>query len=117
MVRAYSTNAGAFSKKDMQYPQLGRGIHACTDCVRVFAHPEPRSFNGALKDLAVETLTAPGHKVRVSDLYTARFGAVTGAADFLCERADPVYFSIAQGQTHAYKNGAFAAEYFLNRRR
>jgi len=76
----------------------------------VFAHPEPRSFNGSLKDLAVETLTAAGHEVRVSDLYAAKFGAVTGPADFLCERADPDYLSIAQEQTHAYKNGAFTAE-------
>ena len=76
----------------------------------VFAHPEPRSFNAALKDLAVETLTEAGHEVRLSDLYAARFGAVTGADDFLCQRADPDFLSIPHEQTHAYKSGAFAAE-------
>ena len=60
----------------------------------VFAHPEPRSFNGALKDLAVETLTEAGHEVRLSDLYAAKFGAVTGADDFLCQRTDPDFLSI-----------------------
>ena len=27
----------------------------------VYAHPEPRSFNGAMKDVAVETLRGMGH--------------------------------------------------------
>jgi len=76
----------------------------------VFAHPEPRSFNGALKDIAVETLTEAGHVVRLSDLYAAKFGAVTGVDDFLCQRADADFLSIAHEQTHAHKNGAFAAD-------
>jgi NAD(P)H dehydrogenase (quinone) len=76
----------------------------------VFAHPEPRSFNGALKDLAAETLIAAGHEVKVSDLYAAKFGAVVGVDDFLCERADPDFFSVAREQTHALKNGAMADE-------
>ena len=35
----------------------------------VFAHPEPRSLNGALRDVAVKELEAQGHEVLVSDLY------------------------------------------------
>ena len=31
----------------------------------VYAHPEPKSFNGALKDKAVETLEAQGYEVKV----------------------------------------------------
>jgi len=76
----------------------------------VFAHPEPRSFNGALRDLAVDTLTQGGHEVRVSDLYGMKFGAVVGAEDFLCERADSDFLSIAHEQTHAHKNGAFVEQ-------
>jgi len=76
----------------------------------VFAHPEPRSFNGALKDLAVETLTDAGHEVRLSDLYALKFGAVTGPEDFDCDRADPEFLSIAREQAHAHKTGAFAPE-------
>lgn len=38
----------------------------------VYAHPEPKSFNGALKDLAVLELTALGHQVKVSDLYAPK---------------------------------------------
>jgi NAD(P)H dehydrogenase (quinone) len=39
----------------------------------VYAHPEPKSFNGAMKDLAVQTLTGAGHTVQVSDLYAQQF--------------------------------------------
>lgn len=34
----------------------------------VFAHPDPRSLNAALRDTAVAELEAQGHAVRVSDL-------------------------------------------------
>ena len=42
----------------------------------VYAHLEPKSFNGALKDAAVATLTAQGHNVTVSDLCKTRFDPV-----------------------------------------
>ncbi|WP_207478206.1 NAD(P)H-dependent oxidoreductase [Arenibaculum pallidiluteum] len=51
----------------------------------VHAHPEPKSLNGSLKDLAVDTLSGLGHEVQVSDLYTMRWKAVADAGDF----ADP----------------------------
>src|SRR5688500_18901407 len=35
----------------------------------VFAHPEPRSLNGALRDVTIRELESQGHEVRVSDLY------------------------------------------------
>src|SRR5690606_18127015 len=38
----------------------------------VYAHPEPRSLNGALKDFTVQRLQAAGHAVQVSDLYAMR---------------------------------------------
>jgi NAD(P)H dehydrogenase (quinone) len=53
----------------------------------VFAHEEPRSFNGAMKDLAVATLEGQGHTVAVSDLYAMKFKAVADGEDFL-ERRD-----------------------------
>ncbi|SDG04397.1 MULTISPECIES: NAD(P)H-dependent oxidoreductase [unclassified Duganella] len=39
----------------------------------VYAHPDPRSLNGALKDYAVEHLQASGHAVQVSDLYAMQW--------------------------------------------
>jgi len=53
----------------------------------VYAHEEPRSFNGALKNTAIQTLEAQGHTVVVSDLYRMQFKAVADAEDFL-ERRD-----------------------------
>jgi NAD(P)H dehydrogenase (quinone) len=49
----------------------------------VFAHPEPNSLNGALKDLAVLTLNENGHEVKVSDLYSMGFKATLDRDDFL----------------------------------
>jgi NAD(P)H dehydrogenase (quinone) len=48
----------------------------------VYAHPEPRSLNGSLKDLAVSTLEAAGHEVRVSDLYGNDWKAAVDSDDF-----------------------------------
>jgi len=76
----------------------------------VFAHPEPRSFNGAMKDLAVYTLEKLGHGVEVSDLYAIEFNAVVGAEDFTGERADRDYLSIAREQTHAMETETLAAD-------
>jgi NAD(P)H dehydrogenase (quinone) len=48
----------------------------------VFAHPEPRSLNGALRDVAVSELQALGHEVRVSDLYAQGWKSQVDRADF-----------------------------------
>lgn len=47
----------------------------------VYAHPEPRSLNGALCDFAVAHLQAAGHEVQVSDLYAMDWKATLDAAD------------------------------------
>jgi len=76
----------------------------------VYAHPEPRSFNGAMRDAAVETLTAAGHAVVVSDLYAMGFRAVVGADDFLGERVDPQTLRIPAEQTRALETGTLAPD-------
>jgi NAD(P)H dehydrogenase (quinone) len=48
----------------------------------VYAHPEPRSLSGSLKDLAVKRLTSRGHAVEVSDLYAMRWKASADGDDF-----------------------------------
>ncbi|CAH2404580.1 NAD(P)H-dependent oxidoreductase [Mesorhizobium ventifaucium] len=48
----------------------------------VFAHPEPRSLNGALRDVAIRELEAQGHEVRVTDLYADGWKAEVDRADF-----------------------------------
>ena len=76
----------------------------------VYAHPEPASFNGAMKDLAVATLTAAGHSVEVSDLYAMNFQPVVGAGDFIGARSRPDYLSIAREQTHAVETETLAPD-------
>lgn len=48
----------------------------------VFAHPEPRSLNGSLRDVSVSELEAKGHEVRVSDLYAQGWKSEIDCADF-----------------------------------
>lgn len=47
----------------------------------VYAHPEPRSLSGSLKDFAVQHLQHSGHQVQVSDLYAMQWKAPLDAAD------------------------------------
>ena len=48
----------------------------------VFAHPEPRSLNGMLRDVAATQLEADGHVVRISDLYAMGWKAEVDRSDF-----------------------------------
>ncbi len=47
----------------------------------IYAHPEPRSLNGALKNFAIRHLQQAGHEVQVSDLYAMRWKAGYDADD------------------------------------
>ncbi|KAJ3444095.1 nad p h oxidoreductase-related [Anaeramoeba flamelloides] len=48
----------------------------------VYAHPEPKSFNSALKNTAVEVFEELGYEVKVSDLYEMNFKAIADRNDF-----------------------------------
>ncbi len=48
----------------------------------VFAHPEPKSLNGMLRDTAIAELRAAGHTVEVSDLYAQGWKSQVDSADF-----------------------------------
>ena len=76
----------------------------------VYAHPEPKSFNGAMRDTAVETLCAAGHEVTVSDLYAMGFNPVAGPGDLDGERVDPEFFSLQKEQTHAFEAGTLSPD-------
>lgn len=75
----------------------------------VYAHPEPNSFNSAMKDAAVAALTRAGHQVKVSDLYAMAFNPVVDPSQFP-ERADPGFFNLLREQRHAAGTGAIAAD-------
>jgi len=73
----------------------------------VYAHPEPASFNGALRDIAVTTLTEAGHNVAVSDLYAQGFNPVAGPGD-VTVRSNQQVFNLGMEQMHAVRHGALA---------
>lgn len=76
----------------------------------VFAHPEPASFNGALKDVAVREFERMGHTVAVSDLYRMGWQPALGPSDFDGERANPDYLDLSREQEHAFANDGHCAE-------
>ena len=75
----------------------------------VQAHPEPRSFNGALLTRARETLAAAGHELVVSDLYAIRFDPVSGRGNFTTTK-DPAYFKQQIEEMHAAEHDGFSGD-------
>lgn len=70
----------------------------------VHSHPEPRSFNAALKDVAARTMRRLGHRVEVSDLYGEGFDPTEGPPHY-SSRKRPDYFSVLTEQRHASDTG------------
>lgn len=75
----------------------------------VYAHEEPKSFNGAMRDTAVRVLRELGHTVEVSDLYAMQFNPVGGKHDFTA-LTDPNYFKYGVEQTKASEAKTFATD-------
>ncbi len=75
----------------------------------VYAHPEPTSFNGAMKDQIIETLTREGHEVTLSDLYAMDWQAATGPEDFTF-RANREVLRLQTEQAHAWRTRSFAPD-------
>jgi NAD(P)H dehydrogenase (quinone) len=75
----------------------------------IYAHPEPTSFTGAMRDAAVRALQDAGHAVEVSDLHAEVFNPVAGRHDFT-SAADPHRFHYQSEQLHASKTNGFAAD-------
>lgn len=73
----------------------------------VQAHPEPRSFNAALTERAVEELTAAGHEVVVSDLYRMNWDPVSDRRNFLAT-ADHTFFRQQAEEVNAVAHYGFS---------
>src|SRR3546814_18618387 len=70
----------------------------------VYAHPEPRSLNGALKEFAIQRLQAAGHQVQVSDLYAMGWKAAIDAGDSL-DRDPEARFDASEDSRRAFARG------------
>ena len=75
----------------------------------VFAHPEPRSLNGSLRDVAVRELESEGHEVRVSDLYAQGWTSDIGRADFP-QLPPGARLAPAAASKQAFESGTLTAE-------
>lgn len=70
----------------------------------VYAHPEPKSLNGSLKDFTVKRLQDAGHTVQVSDLYAMKWKAVLDANDSLAKEPGERFYP-SRDSRHAFENG------------
>ena len=75
----------------------------------VHAHPEPKSFNGAMTATAKEALEAAGHEVVLSDLYAMGFNPVSDRRNFTTV-ADPIYYRQQAEEAHAAGHEGFAPD-------
>ena len=80
----------------------------------VHAHPEPKSLNGALTEVAVATLAGEGHEVQVSDLYGMNWKAVVDADDYGPDASDPLRVVLDSGR--AFEAGTLAPRCAPSRR-
>lgn len=75
----------------------------------VYAHPEPVSFNGALRDISAAVLEGLGRTVEVADLYREQFDPVEGPVHYTA-RANPDYFETLTEQRAAATEGRQPAD-------
>ncbi|KAL4230163.1 Flavodoxin-like fold [Mactra antiquata] len=79
------------------------------DVLIVYAHQEPSSFNGALKDVAVKTLKSQGHNVTVSDLYKMNFDP-TASKSTIQEPDNEEYFNFQEELKKAASKGKLPSD-------
>jgi NAD(P)H dehydrogenase (quinone) len=75
----------------------------------VFEHPNLQSYNGRLRDTAIETLEACGWSVSVSDLFQMKFKAAADQDDFSVVH-DSDFFDLQTEQQTAAQRQTFSAD-------
>ncbi len=75
----------------------------------VLAHPQSRSFNAQMKDVALETLGGAGWTTEVSDLYAMRFDCLEGPRHYT-DMKEPEWLSAQTEQRHAHDTGTTGAD-------
>jgi NAD(P)H dehydrogenase (quinone) len=75
----------------------------------VHAHPEPKSFNGAMTRLASKCLATAGHEVVISDLYAMGFDPVSDRRNFTTV-LDADYYKQQAEEAYAAAHDGFAAD-------
>ncbi|MEL7544493.1 MAG: NAD(P)H-dependent oxidoreductase [Pseudomonadota bacterium] len=75
----------------------------------VHCHPEPSSFNGALTQVATETLEASGATVDVSDLYRDAFDPCEGPRHYAVRDNTEIFAPLGE-QRHAYQTDTLSPD-------
>ena len=75
----------------------------------VHAHPEEKSFNGALTQQAIRVLKKHGHSVRVSDLYRMNFNPVSNRRNFKSVK-DSNFYKQQMEEIHASEVAGFSVD-------
>ena len=75
----------------------------------VFAHPNLQSYNGQLRNKAIQTLQANGWSVSISDLFQMKFKAAADDEDFT-ELMNADFFDLQTEQQAAIKNNTFTED-------
>jgi len=75
----------------------------------VFAHPNLNSYNGQIRNVAIQTLESLGWPVSVSDLYQMKFKASADENDFTTLH-NPDFLDLQLEQKMASQNQTYAAD-------
>ncbi|XP_052504587.1 ribosyldihydronicotinamide dehydrogenase [quinone] isoform X2 [Budorcas taxicolor] len=76
----------------------------------VYAHQEPRSLNGSLKDVAVAELSQQGCTVTVSDLYAMDFEPRATGKDITGTLSNPGFFNYGVETHKAYEKRSLSSD-------
>ncbi|WP_199836286.1 NAD(P)H-dependent oxidoreductase, partial [Streptomyces sp. NRRL F-4489] len=74
----------------------------------LFAHPESRSLNAALRTEGLRTLEAHGHEHTLSDLYAMKWNPVVDAADYDHDPSDRL--QVGDASERAYATGRLSPD-------
>ncbi|XP_029446376.1 ribosyldihydronicotinamide dehydrogenase [quinone] isoform X2 [Rhinatrema bivittatum] len=76
----------------------------------IYAHQEPKSMNGSLKNTAVDILSKQGCSVTVSDLYAMQFKATTTRNDITGNLCNPQHFNYGVETREAFRHGSLCKD-------
>jgi NAD(P)H dehydrogenase (quinone) len=82
----------------------------------IYAHPEPRSLNGSLKDFCVKCLEQAGHAVQVSDLYAMKWKTAVDPDDSVDTPVDG-RFDPSRESERAFENGRQSEDIAIEQRK
>ena len=74
----------------------------------LYAHPDPRSLNGSLRDHGIAVLRSHGHEVRESDLYAMGWDPVVRETDFAHDPATRI--DVLEESERALNDGSLHAD-------